>query len=139
MPRLTQWYLRAALLYLVLALLTGAILAARTILGLPSYVVKLQPVFFHLFMVGWVTQLIFGVVYWMFPKYSSDRPYRSEVIAWSTFLTLNLGLLMRAFVEPLLSSAKAPLVDWLSVLSALLQLMSGIGFVFNTWSRVKAR
>ncbi|MGD8634194.1 MAG: cbb3-type cytochrome c oxidase subunit I, partial [Anaerolineales bacterium] len=102
MPRLTQWYLRSALLYLVLSLSVGFVLAGRTILGLPPSLVRFQPVFFHLFVVGWLTQLIFGVVYWMFPKFSRENPYRSHKLAWTTFWLLNIGLLLRAFSEPTL-------------------------------------
>jgi hypothetical protein len=63
MPRLARWHLRTALAYFVLALLAGVLLAGRAILPLPTWVNALSPVYFHLLMVGWVTQLIFGVVF----------------------------------------------------------------------------
>lgn len=139
MPRLTRWYLRSALLYLVLALLVALLLAARPLAMLPPALLRLQPTFFHLFMVGWVTQLIFGVVYWMFPKYSREQPHRSETLAWSTFILLNLGLLLRVIAEPLHSPGETSPWGFLLALSALLQWFAGVGFVINTWSRVKVR
>lgn len=63
MPALTRWYIKTSLLHLVLALATGTLLAGRSVIGLPPEVGSLSPVFFHLFMVGWVTELIFGIVY----------------------------------------------------------------------------
>jgi hypothetical protein len=33
-----------------------------------------MPVYLHLFMIGWVTQMIFGVAYWMFPRVSKENP-----------------------------------------------------------------
>ncbi|MGW8249659.1 MAG: hypothetical protein ACWGO1_03380, partial [Anaerolineales bacterium] len=68
MPVLTRWFLKSSLLFLVLSALLGVLLAARAPLGLPGAIGAFNPLFFHLFMVGWVTQLIFGVVFWMFPK-----------------------------------------------------------------------
>jgi hypothetical protein len=72
LPRLARWYVRTALAYFIAALLVGVSLMLRLVLPLPPAtqvaVAALQPVYFHLLMVGWVTQLIFGVVFWMFPK-----------------------------------------------------------------------
>lgn len=41
----------------------------------------LFPVYIHLFMLGWLTQLIFDVVFWMFPKIFK-RKGASKRIAW---------------------------------------------------------
>jgi hypothetical protein len=70
MPALTRWFLRSALVYLVAALLVGVALALPHGPALDA----LAPVWTHLFMVGWVTQTIFGVAYWMFPRCSWARP-----------------------------------------------------------------
>lgn len=51
-------------------------------------------------MVGWVTQMIIGVAFWMFPKYTRERPRGSEALAWITYVLLNVGLLLRAIAEP---------------------------------------
>jgi hypothetical protein len=139
MPRLTRWYLRSSLIYLVVALFIGLVLAARPILGLPPSVANLRPVFFHLFVVGWITQLIFGVVYWMFPKYSGETPYRSVKLAWTTFILLNIGLLARALIEPTLNLISAPIWSQLLTLSATLQFIASVAFVINSWARVKVR
>lgn len=137
MPPLTRWYLKSALLCLVAALLLGALLAARSVWPLPDCLGALSPVFFHLLMVGWVTQLIFGVVYWMFPKYSRDLPRGNERIALAAFALLNAGLLLRVVGEPLNALSGAAAWGWLLVLSAILQWLAGVCFVSVTWGRVK--
>ncbi|HZD58520.1 MAG TPA: hypothetical protein VE136_17435, partial [Anaerolineales bacterium] len=68
MPTLTRWFVKSSLVFLVAALITGLGLSADSLWTLPAFVGTLTPVYFHLFLVGWVTQLIFGVVFWMFPK-----------------------------------------------------------------------
>lgn len=139
MPRLTRWYLRTALICLVAALALGGVLAAGPLLPLPDFVGGLAPAYFHLLMVGWVSQLIFGVVFWMFPKYSADRPRGSERLGWATYGLLNVGLLLRVAAEPWQRAAPGPLPGTLLALSALLQWLAGLAFVVNTWPRVKER
>ena len=65
----------------------------------------LVPVYFHLLMVGWVTQLIFGVAFWMFPRYSKEKPRGREGLAWAMYASLNAGLLLRGLAEPMHSGA----------------------------------
>jgi cbb3-type cytochrome oxidase subunit 1 len=139
MPRLTRWYLKTALTYFILALLAGALLASRAVLSLPAAHNALSPVYFHLLMVGWVTQLIFGVVYWMFPKFSKERPRGSERLGWATYWLLNAGLVLRVVAEPWQTLWPSPLPGSALALLAVAQWLAGLLFVVNTWPRVKER
>ncbi|MFQ5409307.1 MAG: hypothetical protein ACE5FI_12915 [Anaerolineales bacterium] len=139
MPALTRWYLKAALLYFVAALLLAIALAAQHVVALPEWLGALSPVFFHLFMVGWVTQLIFGVAYWMFPKHTREQPHGDERVAHGAFFLLNAGLLLRVVGEPLNSISSAPAWGWVLVVSAVLQWLAGLGFVAVTWRRVREK
>jgi hypothetical protein len=139
MPPLIRWYLKAALLWLVAALVLGTAIAGQSFFGLPGYARLLMPVYLHLFIVGWVTQLIFGVALWMFPKQSPERPRGNENIAWLIFILLNSGLVIRAVAEPMISISPADTWSWLLVLSAALQWAAGIAFAYQAWQRVKVR
>lgn len=139
MPPLTRWYVRTALAYFVAALAVGVALMLRLVIDLPTAVAALQPVYFHLLMVGWVTQLIFGVVFWMFPKYSAEHPRGSEALGWVTYWLLNAGLLLRAVGEPLMAIRPTGGTGWLLAASAVLQLLAGWAFIANSWARVKER
>jgi hypothetical protein len=99
----------------------------------------LFPVYIHLFVLGWITQLIFGVVFWMFPKYSAERPRRSESLGWWTYALLNIGLLLRVIGEPLNTTRPSVLSGWMLVISAILQFLAGLMFAVNSWGRVKER
>ncbi|MCW5875335.1 MAG: hypothetical protein KIS85_00510 [Anaerolineales bacterium] len=133
MPAITRWFIKASLLYLVLAL--GLAIAQAAGLSIPG----LSAVYFHLFLVGWVTQMIMGVGFWFFPKYNQQRPRGSEAAAWATFWLLNLGLLLRALAEPLFSGQAQPLWAWVLVASAAMQWLAGLLFVLNSWPRIKER
>jgi cbb3-type cytochrome oxidase subunit 1 len=139
MPRLARWFIKAGLLYFVLALITGVLLQARTVIDLPSWVNVLNPVYVHLLTVGWITQLIIGVAYWMFPKFSREQPRRSEKLSWAAFVLLNAGLILRIISEPRVTMRSEPDLGWMLAASAVLQTAAGWLFVINTWARVKER
>ena len=141
MPPLTRWYIKTALVYFVLALVVGLLLEAQKVwnFNLPYY--GFYPVYIHLLVLGWLTLLILGVAYWMFPKYSRDLPRGSETLGWASYILLNAGLALRMISEPLNTLAGAPGSAWgvLLVVAALLQWMGGMAFVANTWARVKEK
>ncbi|HRI57982.1 MAG TPA: hypothetical protein PK170_12915 [Anaerolineae bacterium] len=139
MPSITRLFVKTSLVYLVAALLAGFLLALRPLLALPALVNGLTPVYFHLFMVGWVTQLIVGVAYWMFPKWSKELPRGHDVLALATYWLLNAGLLLRVVAEPAQTVDAWPGWGWLIVAAALLQWLAGLAFVANTWRRVKEK
>lgn len=139
MPELTRWFVRAAMVYLVAALLVGVLLMLQNVMALPAVVAALSPVYFHLFMVGWVAQLIFGVAFWLFPTLSKEQPRGSERLGRATFALLNAGLVLRVIGEPMNSLEPLTPWGWLLALSALLQWLAGMAFVANTWQRVKGK
>lgn len=138
MPALTRWFIKTSFLYLALALISGVLLAVQALLNLNA-LSGIFPVYIHLLAFGWLTQLIFGVVFWMFPKYSKDQPRRSEILGWWTYALLNIGLLLRAIAEPINSVQPNPVSGWGLVASAMLQFFAGMTFVVNTWGRVKEK
>jgi len=125
MPPLTRWYIKLALLYFLAALMAGMWQAA----GGPLW---LTPVSIHLFVVGWITGMIFGVAYWMFPKFSKESPRGPDWIAVATFGLLHLGLWLRVAGE---ASSSGRLL----VVAAVFQWLAGTGFIATTWPRVKER
>lgn len=138
MPTLTRWFIKTSFIYLTLALISGLLLALQTTFGFTGPA-GLFPVYIHLLVFGWLTQLVFGVVFWMFPKYSNEQPRRSEVLGWWIYGLLNAGLLLRLIAEPTHSTKPNPVSGWLLVASALMQFLGGTAFVINSWGRVKGR
>lgn len=139
MPPLTRWHIKTAFLSLAAAMTLGVALALAPVLSLPRWVSYLSPSFFHLIMVGWVTQMIFGIVFWMFPIITRARPRGSERLGWATYGLLNGGLLLRVVAEPANSTAPGGGWGWALVASALMQWLAAVFFVYNAWPRVKER
>lgn len=132
-------YIKTALVQLLVSVLLGALLLVNASLSLHRYVGLLLPVYYHLLMVGWATQLIAGVALWMFPPHSRARPRGDERLGWLAYGALNGGLLLRAVAEPLQLIRPSAWTSAGLVLSAVLQVGAVWLLVFALWPRVKGR
>ncbi len=139
MPKLVRYFIKTSMVYLALTLLVGLLLTVRNVFKIPVSVAGLFPVYIHLLVIGWLTQLIFGVAYWMFPKHSREKPRANVALAWAVYILINVGLLMRAIAEPWHAQDSGDASGLLLVLSAILQWLAALFFVINTWGRVKER
>ena len=58
-------------------------------------------------------------------------------LAAAIYLLLNAGLILRVIGEPMQAFQPDAGWGWLLAVSAVLQWLAGMGFVANTWARVK--
>lgn len=135
MPILARWFLKNALLYLIFALCAGMLLASPD--GHPFS--GLFAVYIHTLAFAWLTQPIFGVALWRFPKYSAARPGGHEWLGSAILTMLNLGLVLRIIFKPLQSNASSSYSGWMLVPSAFLEWLAGVALVANTWARVREK
>ncbi len=132
---MTRWFLRAGIVALLAALLL--LLAEGVGLGQEfPYVARSAPVSLHLLVMGWLTQLIFGVSFWMFPRHPTRPPRGPEALAWTALVLLNAGLLLRVVAEP---SAPGPVATPALIVSAILQAMSVLSWSVLIWPRIRLR
>jgi hypothetical protein len=141
MPPLSRWYIKLALAYFVAALAVGALQVLQAPLRLPAVLAVTGPAYVHMLVVGWITQMIFGVAYWMFPRYAPPpaAPRGNNALAVATLVLLNVGLLVRVVVEPVRAWRPEALPGWPLVVAALAQWLAAVGFAINTWPRVKEK
>lgn len=137
MPRESRWFIKTSLLYLVLALLTGLAIVLLPVVGASPLTARLYPTYLHLFTVGWLTQLIIGVAFWLFPRHSREQPFGHRSLMGPIYLLLNGGLLLRATTEPL--TMPTVFTRWGLIGSAGLQWLGGLLFVITIWPRVKTK
>lgn len=132
-----RYFIRTALIYLLAAFVVGGLVLINQGLDFNHRIWALLPVFYHLLMIGWATQLICGVALWMFPVYSKQQPRGDERLGWFTYGALNAGLLLRVIFEPLRTWSGG--WGWTLALSAVLQVLAIWAFVIAIWPRVKGR
>jgi hypothetical protein len=132
MPPLTRWFLRSAIVCLIAGLGLGVLGAGAT----GPLAAAFQPLAVHLLVVGWATQMIFGVAFWMFPRpggagFGDPRP------GWTAFASLNLGLLLRALAEPAVALGRSGSLATLGLaVSAASQLAAVLLFAGIMWRRI---
>jgi len=97
----------------------------------------LWPTYVHLLVLGWLTQLIFGVAYWMFPRRPAEASGQAGGMAWATYWLFNAGLVLRVLAES--CRAAGSRTDGALVVAAIFQLLAGWGFVLVIWPRVRGR
>lgn len=125
----------AALACLVLGMAVGVLLAAPGVD--PAWRTALRPAWVHLLAVGWLTQLVFGVALWLFPRRRQLR--HQSPLAWSGLVLLNAGVAARTVAEPALALAHGPPWGALAAVAAVLQWLAVLLFVACLWPRVRGR
>ncbi|MCB0834174.1 MAG: hypothetical protein KDC45_11985 [Bacteroidetes bacterium] len=138
MPCLTRYFIKAGLLYFGGGL---ALVFLSNLLALDEYpwLASATPVYFHMIMVGWITQIIMGVSFWMFPALARDNPRGNERLGWLAWAGINLGMMARMVGEPLSASGTSVFPGLVLILSALLQWLGGLAYVVLIWPRVKGK
>lgn len=139
MPTLTRCFIKIGMLYFIIGLMMGAVMLIQPAMGWTANLQVLRPVYLHFLFIGWVTQIIMGVGYWMFPKYSKQHPRGNEPLGWAVLILLNVGLILRAIGEPLVVLNPGANLGWMLAFASLCLLLAGWGFILNTWGRIKER
>ncbi len=157
MPATTRVSVKASIVYLIVGCFLGALLLVNRWLPLGPAVTYARPAHVHLLVAGWLTQLILGVAWWLFPPlafrlrgrgYPSPRPKAgalrhgqaqrgSEPLFWVTFALLNAGVLLHALGEPLYARTGSGLFGGVIAVSSLCLLAAALTFVANIWARVR--
>jgi hypothetical protein len=150
MPVTSRVFVKASIVYLCLGAVLGALMFINRYFPLGSWAAYLRISHIQLLIVGWLTQLILGVAWWLFPPLQiglrSDAPLPvrrgqsqrgNEPLFWVTFVCLNAGILLRAIFDPLYSWTRAGALGFLAGISGLFLLLAAVSFVANMWSRVR--
>ncbi|MCB0271119.1 MAG: hypothetical protein KDH95_23365, partial [Calditrichaeota bacterium] len=61
MPSVSRWFIKSGMIYFMFSLMLAVGTALNRVLSFSDVLTFAQPVFYHTLMVGWITQIIFGV------------------------------------------------------------------------------
>lgn len=123
MPIISRFMIKCAFAWLLIALALGVAQSA----GMwPAGRIAI----FHVLTVGWLTQLIFGVAYWLFPRWSKEAPYGPKWAGWAAFLLINGGVVVRT-----IGSTAA----WGETAGGITQLAGILAITAVIWPRVRKK
>ncbi len=131
MPRLTVWFVRAALVYLLLGFTFGALLLLHKGLPLHPALWSLLPAHIEFVLFGWTVQLVLGMAFWILPRFARPPVRGNEKPAWAAFLLINAGVLLLGL------SAFGPGGAWTVLLGRAAEAAGVIAFAVHAWPRVK--
>src|SRR5690625_5236200 len=136
MPRITRLFIKSGIIHF----LAASILALMAELPDDSTGTLLLPVYRHMIVIGWTTQVIMRVSIWIFPRKQRGKRKEETFAANAAFWCLNIGLVLRFLTEPFLPFYfNESWIVLVIVLSSLLQI-TAIGFyTAEIWPRVRPR
>ena len=133
MPRITRWFIKSGMIYFML----GILLALISEFPAVDSGSLLLPVYWHMLVLGWITQIIMGVSIWMFPRRKRNRRKTETRKAFLAFWTLNAGLILRFTSEPFIQLFRNRVwMDGIVILSSLLLLAASLFYILEIWPRV---
>jgi hypothetical protein len=130
-PRLSRWFIRAALVYLATGLTLGALLLIHKGIPLHPALWRSLPTHIEFLLLGWTLQLAMGVAFWILPRFQQGRERGNEALAWWAFGLLNGGVCLVGLGWML----GAP--GWVPFLGRVIETAAAIAFVAHAWPRVK--
>lgn len=130
MNKITVWFIKCALVYLVLAALLGMHMASSS----AGY--YLRPVHTHLNLLGWMSMIVYGVAYHILPRFSGNPLWSERMSLWHLWLA-NIGLIGMSlgWVLPIYSASAGFYV--LSVFSVVEGVSIAL-FAINMFKTIKA-
>jgi len=123
MPYISRLFVKTAFIFLCL----GVLLSCASFF-LPNFF----PVSIHAITLGWITNLIFGVAFWMFPR-GKIKIQEKDKLTFLSFILLNSELLLRFISEPFLYFQ---VLKCIFVLSSFLQFLGCLFFVLHILRRI---
>ena len=128
MPRLSIWMIRAALTWLAVGALVGAVLLGAPKLSGGGF--QWRALHAEMLLVGWTVQLALGVAHWILPRFRAGAERGREGPGWVAFVLVNLGVLLAGAGGALASG-------WSTVAGRSAEPMAAVAFAVQACPRVK--
>lgn len=130
MPRLSVYFVRASMIYLLLGFTAGGAMLANKGLMISATIWSLLPLHIEFSFVGWMIQLAMGVAFWILPRHRTGPPRGEERLSWAAFVAVNAGIVCLILDHALNISA----LTWIGRTAETLGMVL---FILGNWRRVK--
>lgn len=130
MPFVSRLMIRCSFIYLVVAMVLGAIMLIHKAWPLHPAVWQLLPLHIETAIFGWIIQFTLGTGYWMLPRFLKGPHRGSPRLAYLMIIALNIGILLT--LSNSLFQTRMPLM----IFGRLLELLAVILFISLHWNRI---
>jgi hypothetical protein len=130
MPRLSVYFVRASMIYMLLGFTFGGLLLANKGFMISPAIWMLLPIHIEFDLVGWLVQLAMGVAFWILPRFSQGPIRGNEQLSWFAFLLINVGILLVA-ADGIFET------QWMILLGRILEALALVLFALGNWKRIK--
>lgn len=133
MPRLSQWFVRATFVYLLLGFTIGWLLLAHKGQPLYSGMWSWLPTHIEFLLMGWVVQLTMGMAFWILPRYWQSPKRPKEGFAYLAFVLLNVGIVL------VVAGTTFGANHWFLVIGRVAEVAAMAFFARHAWTRIVSR
>jgi hypothetical protein len=130
MPRLSVYFVRASLIYLILGFTFGGLLLANKGVAISPLIWMLLSVHIEFTFIGWMVQLAIGIAFWILPRFSKSPLRGNERWSWGTLILINVGILC-VVLQSLFG------LQWFSFIGRILEALALAAFAIGNWKRVR--
>lgn len=128
MPKISVWFIRIALIWLVITAIAGAMMLTTKATGWQPRMWQMRMPHIEAGLVGWFLLLIKGVAWYMLPRrITHDHPRGHPALAWSSLILINLGMILTMILPPGTFGA---------ISGTIFYVVAIICFVIAIWPRV---
>lgn len=136
MPRISQYFIRTALLSLALGSTIGGLMLTAKGIGQPAWIWAWRSGHVQLLLVGWLVQLACGVAIWILPRFDATGDRGDARWSWLAYGTLNGGVALASLHVPLAGLVGRGGVRWMPVTAGGLYAVAGGVLAISLWRRV---
>ncbi|MFZ1396524.1 MAG: hypothetical protein WAS33_06495 [Candidatus Promineifilaceae bacterium] len=133
MPRLSQWIIRTAFIYLLLGFTFGALLLAHKGVPLHPALWSWLPAHIEFLLMGWIVQLTMGVAFWILPRHWKKLHRPKEIYAQIAFFLLNIGIWL------VVSGTTFRAGRWVLLAGRVVEVSAIVFFALHAWKRIISR
>ncbi|MFQ6616810.1 MAG: hypothetical protein ACE5HZ_08640 [Fidelibacterota bacterium] len=131
MPRLSVWFVRASLVYLIVGFTFGSMMLVYKVQPLHPLLWWVRPSHIDFLLFGWTLQLAMGVAFWILPRFQGSARRGNVPLAWTAFFLINAGTLVAGLVPVV------PLPPWTFLTGRTLEFAAVLAFAIHAFPRVK--
>lgn len=133
MPRLSQWIIRTAFIYLLLGFTFGALLLTHKGIPLHPALWGWLPAHIEFLLIGWIVQLTMGVAFWILPRYWKSPRRPNKIYAQIAFVLLNLGIWL------VVAGTTFRAGRWVLLAGRIVEVGAIVFFALHAWKRIVSR